>query len=281
MSSQPAASITRAIFGALSWSAREEQLQSDNDSLVLTALAAESGRAVAEDALRRQTHALALAAHELRSPLMPIRTAGVLLGNAPNPDQLARLADIIERQVAHMTRMIDDLLDAARVTTGKLHIERTRLDLRAVFDVVMDMCNPAMAARKQAFSMRIPARPLVVEGDFVRLTQVFSNLLGNASKYTPMYGTITLECVVDSRGEGDGDVVVAVTDNGIGIPPEVLPAIWEPYVQDSQAIGFSKEGLGIGLTLVRELVQAHRGSVAVSSAGEGQGSEFTVVLPLA
>jgi signal transduction histidine kinase len=260
---------------------REDELQEDNDALVLAALKATNLQLVAEDGLRRQAQAVALAVHELRNPLMPIRTVATLLGKATAQDQLDRLSAVLERQVMHMSRMIDDLLDAARVTTGKLHIEHDRLDLREVLDIVMDMCNPVMAARQQAFSMRVPDRPLMLEGDLVRLTQVFTNLLNNASKYTPVHGTISLACVVNSLVEGAGEVVVAVTDNGIGIPPEALPAIWEPFVQDSLAIGCSKEGLGIGLTLVRDLVLAHAGSVAASSAGEGQGSEFTVVLPLA
>jgi signal transduction histidine kinase len=261
---------------------REDELQEDNDALVQAALTATRLRLVAEDALRRQTRALALAAHELRNPLMPIRTVAVLLGQAASLDQLPLLAATIERQVTHMTRMIDDLLDAARVTTGKLHLHRTRLDLREVFDNVSDVCKPAMDTRRQAFSLRIPDHPLMLEGDLVRLTQVFTNILNNASKYTPVGGMIALDCSVDGPGEdGACEVVVAVSDNGIGIAPEALPVIWEPFVQGPLAIDFSKEGLGVGLTLVRELVQAHAGTVSANSAGAGHGSQFVVVLPLA
>ncbi|MDP9126021.1 MAG: HAMP domain-containing histidine kinase [Pseudomonadota bacterium] len=281
MSSQPSyAHAFAGPTGALRAS-REDELLADNDALVLAVSAAESAQRVAEEALRRQTQALALAAHELRNPLMPIRTVAALLGTATSLDQSPRLGAIIERQVMYMTRMIDDLLDAARAATGKLHLDRTRLDLREVFDNVLDVCKPAMDLRRQTFELRVPDRPLVLEGDLVRLTQVFTNIVNNASKYTPVHGAIALDCRVAARGARAGEVVVAVSDNGIGISPEALPMIWEPFVQDALAIGYSKEGLGIGLTLVRDLVRAHAGSVAAASAGEGQGSVFTVTLPLA
>ena len=260
---------------------REDELQEDNDELVQTAITAIGDQLLAEEALQRQTRALALAAHELRNPLTPVRSAALLLGKATSLDQLPRLAAIIERQVMHMTRMIDDLLDAARVTTGKLHVVRTRLDLHEVFDNVVDVCRPAMDARQQSFTLNVPERPLVLEGDLLRLSQVFTNILNNAAKYTPVGGAISLDCSVDAPGGGGGEVVVAVSDNGIGISPAALPVIWEPFVQDPQAMVFSNEGLGVGLTLVRELVQAHAGSVSASSAGAGHGSRFVVVLPLA
>jgi signal transduction histidine kinase len=260
---------------------REAELRAANEALVLATLTAQGLQLVAVEALRRQTEALALAAHELRNPLMPIRSVAILLGKVTEVEQLPRLTAIIERQVMHMTRLIDDLLDTARVATGKLHLDRARIDLRDVFVAVLDVCQPAMDARSQSFVARLPDRPLVVEGDLIRLAQVFNNLLTNASKYTRVDGDITLDCHVQARGEGAGEVVVTLADNGIGISAEALPMIWEPFVQDPLAVGFSKEGLGIGLTLVRELVQAHGGTVAAASAGAGQGSEFTVVLPLA
>ena len=259
----------------------EAALGPADEALLLAVLTAQSLQLIAEEALRRQTEALALAAHELRNPLMPIRTVAVLLGKVTDVDELPRLGAIIERQVMHMTRVIDDLLDAARVATGKLHLDRARIDLREVFTNVVDVCQPMMDTRAQTFAARLPDRPLVVEGDVIRLTQVFTNLLANASKYTPVGGHIALDCRVEAPGEGAGAAVVTLTDDGIGISAEALPMIWEPFVQDPLAIGFSKEGLGVGLTLVRELVQAHGGSVGAVSAGEGQGSEFTVVLPLA
>ena len=259
----------------------QDALKRINEELVLATLTAQSLQLVAVEALRRQTESLALAAHELRNPLMPIRTVATLLGKVRSVDELPRLSGLIERQVMHMTRLIDDLLDVARVATGKLHLDRTRLDLREVFENVVDVCKPSMDARRQTFALRHPDRPLVLEGDLVRLTQVFVNILNNASKYTPVGGDIALDCRVNSTGESAGEAVVTVTDNGIGITPEALPLIWEPFVQDPLAIGFSKQGLGVGLTLVRELVRAHSGSVSAASAGAGQGSAFVVRLPLA
>jgi len=260
---------------------RHDDLKRANEALVLATLTAQSLQLVAVEALRRQTEALALAAHELRNPLMPIRTVAVLLGKVKDVDELPRLRGVIERQVMHMTRLIDDLLDAARVATGKLHLDRHRLDLREVFDQVVDVCKPAMDARNQRFTARAPDHALILEGDLVRLTQVFTNILNNASKYTPEGGDIAFDCHVNAIGEGAGEVVVTISDNGIGITPEALPLIWEPFVQDPLAVGFSKDGLGVGLTLVRELVQAHAGSVSADSKGAGQGSAFIVRLPLA
>ena len=259
----------------------EAELGAANEALVLATLTAQGLQMVAVEALRRQTEALALAAHELRNPLMPIRTVAILLGKVSDLDQLPRLTAIVERQVMHMSRLIDDLLDAARVATGKLHLDRARIDLRDVFVNVLDVCQPPMDARGQTFVSRLPDRALIVEGDLIRLTQVFTNILNNASKYTHADGDITLDCRVDGGDDGAEEVVVTLADNGIGISPEALPTIWEPFVQDPLAIGFSKEGLGVGLTLVRELVQAHGGAVTAASDGAGWGSTFTVVLPLA
>jgi len=235
----------------------------------------------AEEALRRQTEALALAAHELRGPLMPMRAVAALLAKSPSVDDLQRLGAMLDRQVTLMARLIDDLLDTSRVATGKLHLDRQRLDLQDVFGAALDMCRPAMEARRQRFVAQLPAGALVVDGDALRLTQVFANLLNNASKYTPEHGLIALSCHFDCLPSGALGVVVRVSDNGIGISAQAMPTIFEPFVQDALAIGFSKEGLGVGLTLVRELVQAHGGSVMAFSAGEGQGSDFSVGLPLA
>jgi signal transduction histidine kinase len=260
---------------------REAELLAANEALALAALSAQALEQAAVEALRRQTMAMALAAHELRNPLMPIRTVAVLLGQANHLDELPRLSAIIERQVMHMSRVIDDLMDAARMATGKLHLDRRRFDLRDVFEHVVDVCKPAMEVRRQQFTVAIPEHALMVDGDVVRLAQVFTNILNNAAKYTPEGGRIVLTCEGDSRLEGAAALTITIADNGIGITPEALPQIFEPFVQDPLAIGFSNAGLGIGLTLVRELVQAHAGTVRAASAGAGLGSQFVVVLPLA
>ena len=175
-----------------------------------------------------------------------------------------------------MSRLVDDLLDVSRVSTGKLRLERRGVELVGIIDAAVDACRPAMDTRLQHFAVQLPAHALEVHGDPVRLAQIVSNLLDNASKYTPERGEIRLSVVV-----ADDAIVLSVADNGIGITPEALPNVFEPFVQDTHAIGFHSGGLGIGLTVVRELVEAHAGTVVASSAGTGLGSRFVVTLPLA
>ena len=282
MSSQ--LSVSNAFAGRPEFvrSSREAELQAENDALVRMALAARNGQLLAEEALRRQTQALALAAHELRSPLMPIRTVASLLEHVVDLDQLPRMGAVVARQVAHLARLVDDLLDASRVATGKLHLRRGRADLLDVIDQAIDTCRPAIDARRQHFVIDVPGQAAALEGDAVRLVQVFTNLLQNASKYTPAGGGLVLTCCVLEACAGRAPTaVVTISDNGIGISAETLPLVFEPFVQDAHAVGFSKDGMGIGLTLVREIVLAHAGRVTAESPGAGMGSRFTVTLPLA
>ena len=252
------------------------ELREANEQLVVAALNAQELQAAAEQAQRRQSEFLAVLAHELRNPLAPIRHAAATLGNARmNEAMLPRVQAVIERQVMHMTRLVDDLLDVSRVSTGKLRIERARVDIAAVVDAAIDASRPAMDTRLQRLAVELPIGPIEVHGDAARLVQVLGNLLDNASKYTPDGGEIRLS--VQARGDA---VTIAITDSGIGISPESLPRIFEPFVQDPHAIGFNGTGLGIGLTVVRELVEAHAGTVQAMSAGSGLGSEFVVTLPL-
>jgi signal transduction histidine kinase len=255
---------------------RNTQLQEANTQLVLTALGAQDLQAAAERALRQQTEFLAVLAHELRNPLAPIRTAAALLGRVRNDEALvSEVQAVIERQVAHMSRLVSDLLDVSRVSTGKLRLERRCVDIAGIIDAAIDACQPTIAARRQRFEVRLPSGELELYGDPIRLAQVVSNLLDNASKYTPEGGEIGLSAVVIAEA-----VVITVSDSGIGITPEAMPKIFEPFVQEAHAIGFNGVGLGIGLTVVRELVEAHGGQVVASSAGTGLGSEFVVILPL-
>jgi signal transduction histidine kinase len=175
-----------------------------------------------------------------------------------------------------MSRLVSDLLDVSRVSTGKLRLERRTVDLAGIIDAAIDACQPTIAARRQRFEVQLPSGELELYGDPIRLAQVVSNLLDNASKYTPEGGEIGLSAVVIADA-----VVITVSDSGIGITPEAMPRIFEPFVQEAHAIGFNGVGLGIGLTVVRELVEAHGGQVVASSAGTGLGSEFVVILPLA
>ncbi|MEO8160267.1 MAG: HAMP domain-containing sensor histidine kinase [Arenimonas sp.] len=251
-------------------------LQHANEALVMAALTAQELQAAAEQAHRRQTEFLAVLAHELRNPLAPIRSAAQLLGRIRTDEPLlARVQAVIERQVAHISRLVGDLLDVSRISTGKLRLERRVLAISGALDEAIDACRPSMEARHQVFTLDLPARALEVLGDPVRLAQVFSNLLDNASKYSLNGGAI--HCGVSVAG---GAVFVTITDNGIGITAEALPKVFEPFVQDVHATVFDGSGLGIGLTVVRELVEAHGGRIIATSPGSGLGSVFVVTLPL-
>jgi diguanylate cyclase (GGDEF)-like protein len=230
-------------------------------------------QAAAEHAQQRQTELLALVAHELRNPLTPLLAVATLIGTAP-ADQMPRLQDIIKRQVGHLSHLIHDLLDLSRISTGKLRLERDVVDMHAVIETAVETVRPAMQKRQQRFALLVPATALAVFGDPVRLTQVLSNLLGNASKYTANGGLIELAAALL-----DDTVVVTVSDNGIGIASDALSRVFEPFVQESHAVGFNSEGLGIGLAVVQELVVAHGGTVVAYSAGAGLGSKFIVTLP--
>ena len=255
---------------------RHAQLCEANEHLLIAALGAQELQIAAELAQRRQTELLVLVAHELRNPLTPIRTAAALLGHKfPNETMLPRLQAIIERQVGHLSRLVGDLLDVSRAHTGKFRLECEMLEMAAVFEAAIETCRPAMESRRQQFSLQMPEGALLVFGDPVRLAQVVSNLLDNASKYTQSEGEIRIVVAV----EGDA-MIMEVSDNGIGINAETLSSVFEPFVQDVQAVGFNGVGLGVGLTVVRELVEAHGGTVTASSGGSGLGSCFVVVLPL-
>jgi diguanylate cyclase (GGDEF)-like protein len=252
------------------------QLREANEQLVLAALSAQELKAAAEQAQARQMEVLAVVAHELRNPLTPIRTAAALLRLARADEPLLRrVQEVIERQVVYMGRLVGDLLDVSRAQTGKLRLERQRVDLGRLVDESVDACRPAMDARLQHIGVFVPSCALPVEGDPVRLTQVLCNLLDNASKYTQVGGEIGL-----SVAAAEDVAVITVSDNGIGIPAQALPKVFDPFVQDAHAIGFNGAGLGIGLTVVRELVEAHGGQVVASSAGTGFGSQFVITLPL-
>ena len=251
-------------------------LREANEQLVLAALTAQELKAAAELAQARQMEVLAVVAHELRNPLTPLRTAAAMLRRARADEPLLlRVHEVIERQVMYMGRLVGDLLDVSRAHTGKLRVERQPIDLRQLIDQAVDACRPAMDARLQHIGVFVPSCPLIVAGDPVRVVQVLCNLLDNASKYTQVGGEIGLSVAATEEA-----VVITVSDNGIGITPEALPKVFDPFVQDAHAIGFNGAGLGIGLTVVRELVEAHGGRVVASSAGTGFGSQFVISLPL-
>jgi len=174
-----------------------------------------------------------------------------------------------------VTRLVADLLVMSRARTGQFRLERQSLDIADLVDQAVESCRPALYALLQRLDIRLPAGEMLVDGDPVRLAQVFGNLLDNASKYTQIGGAISL-CVAAAAEL----VEITVSDNGIGITAEGLTKVFEPFVQDAHAVGFNGTGLGIGLTVVRELVNAHGGRVIARSAGSGLGSQFVVTLPL-
>ena len=256
---------------------RVKDLREANEQLLLAALSSHEMEEDAEVAHGKQIKFLAMAAHELRNPLLPLRLASSMLTRANLDTQgLAKLQETINGQVTHMSRLIGDLLDGSRISTGKFRLVRTDVDLAAVLDFAETTCRPAMEARQLRFTRLGAPGPFHMNGDTVRLVQVFSNLLENAAKYTPEGGAITLEAVHDA-----GVVRVTVTDTGIGISQQALPHVFELFVQDDHATAHNQGGLGIGLAVVGELVAAHGGSVVAQSEGMDRGSQFIVTLPLA
>ena len=255
---------------------RLRQLREANEQLVIAALTAQHLESQTDLAYTRQTKFLAMVAHELRNPLIPIQTAAGLLSRALSDEPLlAQLQAAIKRQVALVSRLVDDLLDGSRVSAGKFRLERSLVDMTAILGLAVDSCRPALEARSQRLTIELVPAPLLVLGDPLRLGQIFSNLLDNASKYTPKGGAISLQAQVQG-----GTLQVTVSDNGIGITADALPDIFELFTQDARAVALHNGGLGIGLAVVRDLVEAHGGSVVASSAGQDLGSAFVVTLPL-
>jgi PAS domain S-box-containing protein len=226
---------------------------------------------------RRKDEFLGMLSHELRNPLAPIRNALYILDRAPPEGPQARRAkDIVARQVAHLTRLVDDLLDVTRIARGKIELRREELDLAGLALRAAEDYRPLMQERALELALQVPPAPVVVEGDPARLTQVLGNLLSNAAKFTPAGGGITL-----AVGEEGDRAVVHVRDTGVGIAPEVLPTIFEPFIQGKRTLARSEGGLGLGLALVKGLVAMHGGEVAAVSEGAGRGTDLVVSLPLA
>jgi signal transduction histidine kinase len=237
-------------------------------------------RARAEQALkeadRHKDEFLAMLAHELRNPLAPILNAAQLMRMKPVADpQLSWSRDVIERQVSHLTRLVDDLLDVARITRGKIKLSREPIELGALIARAVETVQPLIQERGHQFTSEIPDGTLRVDADPLRLTQAFGNVLGNAAKYTERGGRISLS--VCRQGS---EVEIRVRDNGIGIPAEVLPRIFDLFTQLDRHSDHPHSGLGIGLALVRRLLQMHGGTIAAYSEGAGLGSEFVIRLPL-
>ncbi|MEW7848603.1 ATP-binding protein [Massilia aurea] len=229
------------------------------------------------EADRRKTEFLATLAHELRNPLAPIRNGlSVMRLSGDNPAAMAKVRDMMERQVGHMVHLIDDLLDIARISGGKLELKRQRTDLQSILASAVETSMPLIEAGQHELTIDVPDAALLVDADATRIAQVVANLLNNAAKYTPARGQITLSL----RRDG-GQAVIAVRDTGVGIAGDALAGVFEMFSQIGRTVDRSQGGLGIGLSLVRRLVEMHGGSVAATSAGANAGSIFTVRLPLA
>ncbi|MFS2217667.1 ATP-binding protein [Telluria sp. Tellsp104] len=236
-------------------------------------------RVRAEDALRladrRKDEFLAMLAHELRNPLAPISAAAQLLNLGP-PDnvRVERTSAIIARQVAHMTGLIDDLLDVSRVTRGLVVLTREEVDLRRVIGDAVEQVRPLIEARRHQLALHLSTEPAIVEGDPKRLVQVLANLLNNAAKYTHEGGRLSIWMGITPE-----QVLVTVSDNGIGISAELLPTVFDLFSQAERTPDRSQGGLGLGLALVKSLVELHGGMVTAASEGRNLGSEFTIRLP--
>jgi PAS domain S-box-containing protein len=234
--------------------------------------ALEDARSEAEHANRAKDEFMAMLGHELRNPLAPILTA-VELMRLRGTENASKL-DVVERQVKHMLRLVDDLLDVSRIARGKVALSREPVELASVVAKAIEMAEPLVEANRHDLTVEVPRSGLEVDVDPARMAQVVSNLLTNAAKYTPSQGRI----VVRARREGD-DVVLEVQDNGIGIASELLPRVFDLFAQGRQGVERAQGGLGLGLAIVRSLVELHGGSVSAASAGRDRGSTFTIRLP--
>jgi CheY-like chemotaxis protein len=214
--------------------------------------------------------------HELRTPLAPIRNAvEVIRLVAPEHPRLSWATDVTDRQVSHLTRLVEELLDVARISQGKIVLKMEPMDLMAAVSHSVETVQPFLEARGHVLTQALPEGPVWLRGDAARLSQVLANLLNNAAKYTQEGGRIRLSVSVE-----DGQAVIAVQDNGMGIDAELLPNVFELFEQGKRSLDRTQGGLGVGLTLVQRLVQLHQGEVEVRSDGAGQGAEFRIRLPV-
>jgi PAS domain S-box-containing protein len=228
------------------------------------------------EADRRKDEFLAMLSHELRNPLMPIRNASYILDHAqPGGPEADRARDVLRRQSEHLTRLVDDLLDVTRIARGRISLHPSMVDLHGVASRVADDLRPSMAERGIAFRVELPEAELRAYADPMRVTQVITNILHNAAKFTPRGGAVVLS--LERAGEA---AELRVRDTGAGIDGELLPRVFEPFVQGDRTLARSEGGLGVGLALVKAIVELHGGEVRAESAGPGRGTEVVMSLPL-
>ncbi|HEX3062338.1 MAG TPA: ATP-binding protein [Usitatibacter sp.] len=276
------ARVAREVMSQRDYSLRARKTTDDEIGELVdsfNAMLAESGRRAQElrDADQRKDEFLATLAHELRNPLAPLRNAlEILRMKNVDPASGEKARQMMQRQLAQMVRLVDDLLDVSRITTGKLAVRREPLALQAAVQDAIETVRPLMESRRHELDVSLPAEPLMVLGDRTRLAQVFSNLLNNAAKYTESGGRVWLS--LEAQG---GEAVLRVRDSGIGLDPHALSTIFDMFVQVDRSLERTQAGLGVGLTLAKRLVTLHGGTIAGRSDGGGLGSEFEVRLPLA
>ena len=277
-------SVRGQIYGALAVARREpgqpfgpEEVSLIEDLAARASVAVENARLYrhVQENDRRKNEFLAMLAHELRNPLAPIRSAVDLLRMLEIDDENVRWAsEVIARQVDHMVRLVDDLLDISRISGGKIQLRTETVDARSVVERAVETSRPAIDAREHTLNLAVPSAPVPVEADPVRLAQVLANLLNNAAKYTQERGRIDFELVRSGH-----EAVFSVRDNGIGISAEKLSAVFDLFTQVDHSLDRAQGGLGIGLTLVRRLIEMHGGTVHASSEGTNRGSQFVVRIP--
>jgi two-component system CheB/CheR fusion protein len=227
------------------------------------------------DGDRRKDEFLAMLGHELRNPLAPVTAAlEVMRLRADDPQRIGKAREVVERQIAHMTRLVDDLLDVSRITRGQIELREESVALAALVERAVEVARPLIDERGHRLSLDLPELPVIFRGDHSRLEQVFANLLSNAAKYTDVGGHIWLRALVE-----DEQVVISVRDDGEGLTPELRDRVFDLFVQGPDTRSMARGGLGLGLILVRQLVQVHGGEIAALSDGPGEGSEFLVRLP--
>ena len=276
------ARVAREVMTRRDFSLRARKTTTDEIGELVdsfNAMLAEAGKRAEQlrDADRRKDEFLATLAHELRNPLAPLRNAlEILRLRGDDPQVAAKARDLMQRQLTQMVRLVDDLLDVSRITTGKLEVRKETVVLQNVIRNAVETARPFIDTQRHALDVRLPPEPLEIEADSTRLAQVFSNLLNNAAKYTQPGGRIELEAEREH-----GNAVVRVRDNGIGIDPRILPQIFDMFVQADRSLERTQAGLGVGLTLARQLVGLHGGTLSAASDGPGRGSTFTVTVPLA
>ncbi|HET7609214.1 MAG TPA: response regulator [Gammaproteobacteria bacterium] len=236
---------------------------------------AKSAEEKLQEANRRKDEFLAMLSHELRNPLAPIVTSAQVLDKvAPGDTRIAWVREVIERQVTHLAGLVDDLLDVSRITQGKITLNREAVELGKILEHSLEIVRPLIDSKRHVLSVNVPDTPVWVFGDFSRLSQIFSNVLHNAAKYTSDGGSIELNVIVDR-----GSVSVRVRDNGIGIEPQFLPHVFEVFTQGYRGLDRSQGGLGVGLAVVRRLIELHQGEVDIMSDGPGLGTEVSIRLP--